>query len=328
MTTVPSTIGDPAERHAAADHHAHTMECMEVWGGNQAIDSVVSTPGLDIAVYSLPHRGDAAGGDIHYVSRCASGRVCRLVVADVAGHGSGVDALAVRLRDMMRRYVNYRDQRRFAQKLNEDFGEAATLGKFATAVLATYWAPGDELTVCNAGHPPPLWRRAQTGRWCMLTQQTAGMPPTQSVEPTNLPLGIDAGTMRYDEFTVRLSPGDLVLLYTDSLIEARDPGGRMLGADGLLRFAQAMDVFMAAPSAASATPRGSKAGAGPGDTGAMNLSDFAKRLVSAVAAYAGAEDYDDDATVLVLRHTATDPPKATFRDWLTMVMKIIRERQL
>ena len=310
-----STTHSAAPTPDAGAPPAHTMECMEVWGGNQAIDSVVSTPGLDIAVYSRPHRGDASGGDIHYVSRCASGRVCRLVVADVAGHGAGVHGLAVRLRDLMRRYVNFRDQKRFVERLNMEFGEATSAGRFATAVLATYWAPGDELSLCNAGHPPPLWRRAETGRWTLLTAQTAGLTPDEIQEPTNLPLGIMGEGTAYDEFTVRLTPGDLVLIYTDSLIEAQDPAGRMLGPDGLLRFAQAMDVFLA-PTGAGATT-----------TAGMNLGDFSRRLVAAVAAYSGAEQYDDDATVLVLRHTATDPPRATFRDWLTMVGKVIRDRR-
>lgn len=303
----------------ASGDAAHTMVCMEVWGGNQAIDSVVSTPGLDIAVFSRPHQGDSQGGDIHYVSRCASGRVCRLVVADVAGHGASVGDVAVRLRDLMRRYVNYRDQRRFAQKLNAEFGGETTAGRFATAVLASYWAPGDELSVCNAGHPPPLWRRVETGAWTLLTAQTAGMSPEQTAEPTNLPLGILGEDTGYDEFTVRLSPGDLVLMYTDSLIEARDKQGRMLGVEGLLGFARAMNVFCGV--AAVAGPGGS-------DAARASLGEFSKRIVAAVAAYADSEAFDDDATVLLLRHTATEPPKSTFRDWLTMVGKIIRDRRL
>jgi uncharacterized membrane protein (UPF0136 family) len=34
----------------------------------------------------------------------------------------------------------------------------------ATAILATYWSPTSELTLCNAGHPAPLWWSARRGR--------------------------------------------------------------------------------------------------------------------------------------------------------------------
>ena len=51
-----------------------TGEAMEVWGGNQPADSGVIMPGLDAWVYSRPHGEATAGGDVHYVSSCATGR--------------------------------------------------------------------------------------------------------------------------------------------------------------------------------------------------------------------------------------------------------------
>jgi sigma-B regulation protein RsbU (phosphoserine phosphatase) len=57
---------------------------MEVWGGNAAIDNGVIMPGLDAWVYARPYQQQAAGGDIHYVSSCATGRIIRLLVADVS----------------------------------------------------------------------------------------------------------------------------------------------------------------------------------------------------------------------------------------------------
>src|SRR2546421_568934 len=96
-------------RHDA--HDPQVMTCMEVWGGNALTDNSVSMSGLDAWVYSKPYQDAAAGGDVYYVSSCATGRITRLLVADVSGHGSAVTATAAALRNLMRRYVNHLDQR-------------------------------------------------------------------------------------------------------------------------------------------------------------------------------------------------------------------------
>src|SRR5688500_12623820 len=51
---------------AAAAAAGQVMQCMEVWGGNQAVETSVTMAGLDAWVYSRPYGGDAAGGgDVH-----------------------------------------------------------------------------------------------------------------------------------------------------------------------------------------------------------------------------------------------------------------------
>ena len=59
------------------------MQCMEVWGGNQSVDSGVVMAGLDAWVYCRPYAAvgadapAAAGGDVYFVSSCATGRIAR-----------------------------------------------------------------------------------------------------------------------------------------------------------------------------------------------------------------------------------------------------------
>src|SRR5262245_35969461 len=105
----PSTPADP-----------HTMKCMEVWGGNQAVDNGVVMAGLDAWLYSRPFGDQSAGGDIHYVSSCAMGMISRALVADVSGHGEAVAESARKLRSLMRRYANLVDQTRFVHGLPRD----------------------------------------------------------------------------------------------------------------------------------------------------------------------------------------------------------------
>jgi sigma-B regulation protein RsbU (phosphoserine phosphatase) len=210
----------------------HLMRCMEVWGGSDLVESSVVMTGLDAWVYSRPFEQAASGGDVYYVSSCATGRITRLLVADVTGHGSAVQVAATGLQSLMRRYVNYIDQSRFVQAMNGQFVALSENGNFATAVVTTFFAPTNRLSLCNAGHPPPLIYRGATRRWEYLE-----LDESVAVDAANLPLGI-VDLTDYEQFEVDLTVGDLVLCYTDSLTESYDADGQMLGQAGLLRVIQ------------------------------------------------------------------------------------------
>ena len=74
------------------------------------------------------------------------------------------------------------------------------------------------LTYARAGHNAP--RLATGGR--VESLEAAG----------SIPLGIAEGRT-FDQATTILQPGDLLLLYTDGVTEARPQGGEMFGEDGL-----------------------------------------------------------------------------------------------
>lgn len=214
---------------AAPEH----MTCMEVWGGNQAADNGVVMSGLDAWVYCRPHEGAVGGGDVYYVSSCATGRITRLLLADVSGHGQVVSQTAGALRKLMHRYVNYIDQSAFVRSMNRQFAELSGAGTFATAIVSTFFAPTRELTLCIAGHPPPLLYRADRKLWSLVGDGDARTPG-------NLPLGIE-DVSDWEQFSTQLRVGDLVLCYTDSLTESRDARGELLGTSGLLRIISTID---------------------------------------------------------------------------------------
>jgi hypothetical protein len=217
---------------------SHRMQCMEVWGSNSAVDSGVIMAGLDAWVYSRPWHDETSGGDVHYVSSCATGRITRLLLADVSGHGETVSSTASVLRRIMRRYVNHIEQRRFVRMMNRAVSRIDG-NRFATSIVASYFAPRSQLIVSNAGHPPPLLHRKRAGRWSFITQSSS--EPADRSLPTNMPLGIVRDT-EYDEQRLRLEIGDIVLLYSDALIEARNADGDLIGLDGLLELMQTLDA--------------------------------------------------------------------------------------
>jgi sigma-B regulation protein RsbU (phosphoserine phosphatase) len=118
--------------------------------------------GLDCWVYSKPHGKAPCGGDVYYASSCATGRIIRLLLADVAGHGYAVSRVADDLRALMRRFVNRLDQAEFVALLNDQFASSSPGDVFATAIVATFFAPSRRLCLCNAGHPRPLLYSAST----------------------------------------------------------------------------------------------------------------------------------------------------------------------
>jgi phosphoserine phosphatase RsbU/P len=208
---------------------AQQMTCMEVWGGSQLTTRRVEMGGLDAWVYSRPFGDAERGGDVYYASSCATGRIARLLLADVSGHGNTVASTAANLRTLMRRFVNRLDQTEFVRLLNQQFTALSESGTFATAIVATFFAPTQRLIVCNAGHPRPLLYQAAKQEWTFL-----GAEATIDDAPNNIPLGI-IDVSEYEQFDVELKTGDCILTYTDALIESRDADGEMLGEAGLLR---------------------------------------------------------------------------------------------
>jgi phosphoserine phosphatase RsbU/P len=212
------------------DSPAQHMQCMEVWGGSQLTSSGVELGGLDAWVYSKPFGDAQRGGDVYYVSSCATGRISRLLLADVSGHGQSVASTAADLRTLMRRFVNRLDHKEFVRLLNEQFTELSTHGSFATAVVTTFFEPSRRLSLCNAGHPRPLLYRARDLRWSLLGHQDH--PEKKGLN--NIPLGMFQ-IADYEQLDVELDPGDCLINYTDALIESCDANGEMLGEEGLLR---------------------------------------------------------------------------------------------
>mgnify|MGYP002623047467 CR=1 FL=1 len=217
-------------------HTPERMQCMEVWGGNRPVDRLVQTVGLDVWMYSQPHANSQFGGDVCYISSCASGRITRILLADVSGHGEAVADRAHQLRSLMQRNINRINQSSLVASINQQFASTSKQGAFATALIGTYFAPTRMLTLSNAGHPSPLVFRSDAAIWQQFTATDA-----DACKARNFPLGIEPGE-KYQDVRTELHPGDLVLGFTDGLIEIEQADGTMLGVRGLLDVVSSLDV--------------------------------------------------------------------------------------
>ncbi|MEU8926416.1 SpoIIE family protein phosphatase [Kitasatospora sp. NPDC048545] len=163
--------------------------------------------GVHAAVrYRPAAKRDRVGGDWYDVLPLPGKRVL-LAVGDVAGHGVGAATGMVALRHALRGLaVTGAGPGRLLEWANtvalREPGQVT-----ATAVCVLLDPVGGELRWARAGHLPPI----------RLGADGAQVLP--------LPHGVLLGALddaRYEESTARLDPGDVLLLYTDGLVERRD----------------------------------------------------------------------------------------------------------
>jgi sigma-B regulation protein RsbU (phosphoserine phosphatase) len=218
--------------------------------------------------------------------------ITRMVVADVSGHGASVAEFSLSLRAILRKNINQKSQTRVVERLNQQFAEMAELRRFATALVVTYLTSTDRLSICNAGHPRPLFYRAIDRKWSLLSPAL-----DDSDDGGNLPLGLDQ-TTRYHTFDVTLGADDLAIFYTDALIEAADASGRLLGESGLLAAARELELANSRPDA------------------------IGMAVLSAVRQYRALPNADDDVTMIVLRHNGSASPRLSLAEKVDVYAKV------
>jgi serine phosphatase RsbU (regulator of sigma subunit) len=252
--------------------HEHVLQCMEIWNGNQSVESIVSSPGMDVWIFSRPYLGQLQGGDVHYLSLCVGGIITRILLADVAGHGDEVADTSQSLRQLLRRFMNAKKQNRLVSELNRQFTELESQGRFATAVVATFLSHKSKLLLTNAGHPHPLFYQRVADRWVYLNDSMLA-----AGNGDNLPFGLD-GSSTYQHFVISVEPGDWLLLYTDSLTEAFNQSDEQLGEEGLMDLVQSISK-------------------------ADSVASFGKELYQRVQAYSETVAESDDTTLIAIRFT-------------------------
>lgn len=262
----------------------HNLQCMEVWGGSSSAEHIASVPGLDISVHSNP-LGEQ-GGDLYLISSCSSGWITRLLLADVSGHGETVSNLSSKLRKAMHKSINTVDQSKLAKELNTAFDAFSKDGRFATALLMTYFSQSGHLILVNAGHPPPLILRAGEKSWEPITPSSEHVlrEPGRELRVgiSNLPLGVIADT-EYEQIAIPLQQGDRVCAYTDAYSESLHHTGKQIGVAGLI------DLLNTSSSNTESL-----------DSFATALSNQMKQQGVTVS--------DDDQTLIVLERNAQDRP--------------------
>jgi serine phosphatase RsbU (regulator of sigma subunit) len=151
---------------------------------------------------------------------------CAVAIGDVSGKGMPAALLMSRLSSEVRLLLlTEPDLVQLVERLNRDLCRSKLADRFITFLLVVLDAGRNELALVNAGHLSPLIRRSD------------GRVEEIGVDRSGFPLGIDLDAS-YQPQTVPLGPRELMVLYTDGIIDAGI--GREAGGFGIQRLGQAL----------------------------------------------------------------------------------------
>jgi sigma-B regulation protein RsbU (phosphoserine phosphatase) len=231
--------------------------------------------GWDIAISYLVNH--SPGGDYYDFFPLPDNRRLALVVADASGHGGAAAITVAQVRTFLHSCpltcghsfspfcpvegCAFRPPGVILAHLSRLLEENSLSDQFMTAYYALLALDTGTFLYANAGHPPPRWWRAALVR-IEAVPDCAGAP-----------LGIGLADT-YSQASIRLDPGDVLVFFTDGLVEARS---RLHGAFGITRLDTAIRE------------------------GAANGADAAKRkVIDSWQNFLAGNPCEDDVTLVVL----------------------------
>ena len=226
-------------------------------------------PWIDVSAVSLP--ATEVGGDYFDYFELSPERLA-LVIGDVAGHGLASGLLLSGVRSCL--YLleeELADPVAVLGRLHRMVRRTTDRRTFVTLLSAVLDRAERTLTVASAGHPPVLHLRSGAG---CVEEVGEGAPPLG----TGLP-----GT--YVQVVRPLGAGDLLVFYTDGLLEAADPFGRPYGEERLGRVVQ----------------RAAIGGGGGGGGPATPARAVREAILEDLSRFKGGSEQLDDLTLVVVR---------------------------
>ncbi|MGA7769903.1 MAG: PP2C family protein-serine/threonine phosphatase, partial [Candidatus Sulfotelmatobacter sp.] len=162
----------------------------------------------------------AVGGDYYDFLDLGEGRV-GFVLADIAGKGMSAALLMANLQAHLRSQsaLLVQDLPRSLQSVNRMFCESTEPSNYATLFLGIYDDAMRRLCYANCGHNPPLLLRGQTVEHLCATVTVLGLFEKWDCQVAQ----------------VQLLPDDILVIYTDGIVEAMNANQEEFGEGALLR---------------------------------------------------------------------------------------------
>ena len=229
-------------------------------------------PGLTIAAHYETF--DRAGGDLYDFAFMEGDPATTeddrwaMLIADASGHGPAAATVCAIVHSILHAYPREPGgPAELLRHVNEHLCAKRIESSFVTAFLAFYRPATRELVCARAGHNPPLLISA-----CDSNDGSRRCVQRVLDEANGLPLGIDADAP-FTEQRLTLATGQMLVLYTDGITEARDAAGEEFGPEGVGR-------------ALAGCPRGA--------------GEAVNRLIKALENFQGQTDASDDRTIVVV----------------------------
>ena len=166
------------------------------------------------------------GGDYYNYFSLADGRLA-VVVADVVVHGLAAAILTARFSAEVRcQLLTGGGPGEAVTRLNRSLSETIGESHFITLALAMLDPESGNMTLVNAGHPPPI------------LFPPGGRGAEIGTEESGFPLGIVQDAV-YEECSVQVPRGGLMMVYTDGIKDAMNAEKQVYGLSRLRRLIQA-----------------------------------------------------------------------------------------
>ena len=215
---------------------------------------------LEVNLRASMNTAKEVGGDFYDYFTIDDHRICFLI-ADVSGKGTPAALFMMTAKTMIKDYaLIHGDTAEIFTAVNQRLCENNDAGMFATAWIGILDTNIMSLQFTNAGHNYPMFKRQ--GEACVIMKKNHGLF-LAGMEDTV-----------YGQSEMQLQAGDRLLLYTDGVTEAHNPGGQLYGDD------RVMEVINNTA----------------GESGEIMLS----RVLSDVNQFADREPQFDDITLIVL----------------------------
>jgi serine phosphatase RsbU (regulator of sigma subunit) len=190
------------------------------WAARLAPEDLPNFEGFEVGRVYEPGTGMMAG-DFYDVYPNGSNRLA-CVIGDVAGHGIEPSITAFQVKYLLRNFLRqYRDPAQGLEELNLVLSTTGRPEDLVSVSVVVFDTAAGTVRYASAGHPPAwLWHDGEL-RALRATGPLLTLDPTASYYSKEMPL----------------EPGDLLLMYTDGLSEAR-AGGQLFGEDriaGIIR---------------------------------------------------------------------------------------------
>lgn len=174
-----------------------------------------------LSFYSHYSAANHVGGDYYDYISLPGGKL-GVVVADVVGHGVAAAMFMAKLSAETRFCLASETDPAVAVSCLNDRLSDLEIERFVTFLLVVFDPNDQAVTIVNAGHMPPVIRRAD------------GTIEEPGADDSGLPIGILAGE-QYNAVSVPFLEGDVMALYTDGINEAMNANGDQFGMEKVRR---------------------------------------------------------------------------------------------
>lgn len=171
--------------------------------------------------YDMYEAANQIGGDYFDYVLLPDGKMA-IVLGDVAGKGMPAALLMAKLSaDVRYSLASTTDLTSAINRLSAGFSRNDWQDRFVTLVAVVLDPVKHDVTIVNAGHMSPYWRR------------TDGSIEKIGEEEKGMPLGVAPG-VDYEAAKLKLAPGEILTIYTDGINEAMNVDNQLYGYDRII----------------------------------------------------------------------------------------------